>query len=168
LIISDYVNTHLEVTKVDFRRSGNNIRLVDATKGHAVDLVRTSHKEKTALKLLEENNTLAAEPTGKEDKNGARSDGCAEFRGRRGLAALLRLANVLSGVVAGGLDGGDKARRAVLRTADLDLLGRGGLLSGLRLRLLLALEESSLGEDLRAREAADSAGDLLATGHLRK
>jgi hypothetical protein len=139
--------------------------LVDPAQRHAVELVRPSDEEKAAIELLEEYDTLATETASEEDKDGAGSDGGAEFCGCWDLAALLGLANVLSGVVAGGLDCGDKTSRAVLGAANSDLLVLRGGLNGLLLRFLLALEETSLGEHLRARETADVRGERLATGH---
>jgi hypothetical protein len=159
---------YLEVSEVDLGRGGDGVGLVHAAERNAVDFVRASDQQEATLKLLEEDHTLTAEAAGEQNEDGARGDRCAKFCGRRRLAALLRRANVLGRVEAGGLDGRDDTGRAVLRAADLDLLRRGNLLRYLLLRLLLALEEPALGEDLGAREAADAGCDVLGAGHLRQ
>ena len=55
--------------EVDLGAGGDGVNLVDAFERHAIELVRTSHGEETALQSLQENNSLATESTRKQDKN---------------------------------------------------------------------------------------------------
>lgn len=151
-----HVFAYLEIAEIHLGGGRNNVCLVYAAEGHAIELVRPSDEKQSARELLEEDDTLPAETAGEEDEDRAGGDARAKLRRLRGLAALLGLADVLGRVEARSLRGRDGALAAVVGTADLHLLGRRDLGRSGRIRLFLALVQPSLGEDLRAGETADT------------
>ena len=157
--------TYLDTGDVNVCRGSDHVRLVNASQGNTVDLVGAGHQQQSTLQLLQEDNTLSTETTSEEDKDGAGGDGGTEGGGFGGLAALLGYADIFSGVETGSLGGGNETLSAVLVATDglFDDLGRG--LSSRLFGLLLALEETSLGEDLGAGEATKAGGDFFASGH---
>jgi len=68
---------------------GNDVSLVDTTKRNSIDFVWASDKKKTGSQLLQEDNSVSTETSGKQDQNGSGSDlalqlGCSSFSlGRR-------------------------------------------------------------------------------------
>jgi len=82
---------------IDLGAGGNGVDLVNALKRHAVDLVGAGDQDESGFELLEENNSLSAEPTGEEDKDAAGGNATSELSGFRLLGADASLL-VISGV----------------------------------------------------------------------
>jgi len=157
--------TYLDAGDVNVCRGSDHVRLVHASQGNTVDLVGAGDQQQSTLQLLQEDDTLSTETTSEEDKDGARGDGGTEGGGFGGLAALLGYTDILSGVETRSLGGGNETLCAVLVATDglFDDFGRG--FSSRLFGLLLALEETALGEDLGAGEATNAGGDFFASGH---
>lgn len=117
-----------DVRDVDLGRGGNDVSLVDTSDGNTVDLEGTSDEEKTRVELLKENDALATETTSEEDEDGTGGDGRLELGLLVDLAVGLGNTNVLGGVEAGSLLGGDETLATVLGTLNGDLLVSGSLL----------------------------------------
>lgn len=146
-------STHLDTSDVNLGARSNDVGLVDPADGHTVDLEGTGNEQKTALELLEEDDTLATEASGQEDQHSAGRDRRSERSRLGALPALLGHGHVLSGVVARSLDDGLGA----LATLDVNRLGSPavvGLLRGSNLAVRL-LVRSLLLEHLGAAQAAD-------------
>jgi hypothetical protein len=157
--------TYLDTGDVNVCRGSDHVRLVNASQGNTVDLVGAGNQQQSTLQLLQEDNTLSTETTSEEDKDGAGGDGGTEGGGFGGLAALLGYTDILSGVETGSLGGRNETLSAILFATDglFDDLCRG--FNSRLFGLLLALEETALGEDLRAGEATKAGGDFFASGH---
>lgn len=69
LFVGDLGN--VDALNRDLGAGGQRVHLVDALKGHAVELVGTGHQQQATLKLLQENDSMAAESAGKEDEHSA-------------------------------------------------------------------------------------------------
>lgn len=139
--------THLERGEVNLGRGGDNVGLVNATKGDTVDLEGTGHEEETRGELTENDNALASESTGEEDDDGSGDDGRTELGGLDRLARDLGLTDVVARVVRG-------------------LVGLLGSTLGGGSRFGLTLVKALLGVDLAARELADVGRDVGVAGHL--
>lgn len=150
---------------VNLGGGGNDVGLVDTTKGDTVDAVGTGDKEETGLKGLEEDNALTTEATGQEDEDGARGDGRADLGRARSLTVTQGTGHVLGRVPAGSLVHGDGTLLAVLLTLDSDGTGLRGIVgsrgSG---SLLVPLVKGTLGVHLGTGEARHTRGDLGVTG----
>lgn len=147
------------------RRGSDHVRLVNASQGNTVDLVGAGNQQQSTLQLLQEHNALSTETTSEEDEDGAGGDRGTEGGGFRGLAALLGYADIFGGVEAGSLVGGYETLAAVLVATDGLFDDFGGGFSSRLFGLLLALEETALGEYLGAGEASNAGGDFFASGH---
>jgi len=88
---------HIDTGNVDLGAGGEGVNLVDALKGHAVQLVGTSHEEEAGLELLKEDDSVSAESAGKEYEHTASLDALAELGGAALLCSDLSL-DVLCGV----------------------------------------------------------------------
>jgi hypothetical protein len=77
-LVSDRVE--LNTGHVHLGGGGDGVVLVDSSDWDTVDLVWTGDSNETALELLEGNNSLSSEPSGKEDENSAGLDTLSEFR----------------------------------------------------------------------------------------
>jgi hypothetical protein len=89
---------HINLRHVDLHARAQRVHLVDALKGHAVDLVGAGHQEQARLELLQEHDALAAEATREEDEDAAGLDALAELGGADLLdsdGSLLVLSGVL-------------------------------------------------------------------------
>jgi len=89
---------HINLRHVNLRARAQRVHLVDALKGHAVDLVRAGDQEQARLELLQEDDALAAEATREEDEDAAGLDASAELGGADLLdsdGSLLVLSGVL-------------------------------------------------------------------------
>lgn len=118
--------------EVNLGRRSNDVGLVDATNGDAVDLEGASNQQEARLELLEEDDALAAETASEEDEDGSWLDALAELSGASNLAGSLGLLDVLGRVVARSLGDGDGTRTALLellrsRLGRLVRLGGNGL-----------------------------------------
>jgi hypothetical protein len=73
---------------VHLGRGRNNVSGVDPSEGNAVDFERTGDEENTLLEVLEEDDTLAAEATSKENDDGAGCERWADLGRADGLTGL--------------------------------------------------------------------------------
>lgn len=124
LLLSNHVvfcSNYLDAGDINAGRGGNDVGLVDTTERDTVELVWAGDEQKTAIELLQENDTLAAVATGQQDKDGTRRDAGAEsgLGDLLGDLLLLRL-NILSRVETRSLFGRNNALAAVLCALDLD------------------------------------------------
>mmetsp|Transcript_8449 Transcript_8449/g.12765 ORF Transcript_8449/g.12765 Transcript_8449/m.12765 type:complete len:215 (-) Transcript_8449:8-652(-) len=98
---------HINSTNIDLGGGSDNISLVDTTEGNTVNLVGSSHKEKTRIQCLQADNTLSTEASREEDTDGSGGEGGADLGGVLLLGAgVLVLGHVVGGVVTGGFAGG--------------------------------------------------------------
>jgi hypothetical protein len=74
--------------QVDLGGGGDDIAGVYSSQGNTVDFEGTGNKEDTLFEVLEDDDALAAEATGKEDNDDAGLDGLADLRRADGLAGL--------------------------------------------------------------------------------
>ena len=70
------------------RAGGDHIAGVDTAEGNTVDLEGTGNEEDTLVEVLEEDNALATEATGKEDEDGTGLEALADLGGTDSLADL--------------------------------------------------------------------------------
>lgn len=75
--------------QVDRGGGSNDIAGVDPSQGNTVDFERAGDKENTLGKVLEDDDTLAAETTSEEDNNGSGLEGLTGLRGAGSFAGLL-------------------------------------------------------------------------------
>jgi hypothetical protein len=140
-----------DASDVDLGRGRDNVRLAHTTQRDTVEpeskrqhsdvhkirgsgsLEGTVDEQETRVELLEENDSLAAETSGKEDEDGTGRDAGSEGGLASRLARDLGLADILGGVVFGGLGGRHKtllsvglAANSLLGVRGLLRLGRGG------------------------------------------
>jgi hypothetical protein len=139
--------THLSSGKINLGGGGNDISLVDTSQWDTVDLVGTGDQQETRLKSLDANNTLTTETTSEKDKDSSGGDAAANGSSLSGLARLLGLGNILSGVEAAGLVGRDSTLLTTLKFNSL--VSRGRLVRSLDSRLGV-LVQCLLGIDSRA------------------
>jgi hypothetical protein len=81
-------NLRVDTLQVDRGRGSDHISGVYPSQRNAVDFERSGDKEDTLGKVLEENDTLAAETTSEEDDDGSGLEGCPRFRRTDRLAGL--------------------------------------------------------------------------------
>jgi hypothetical protein len=74
--------------QVDLGGGSNDIAGVYSSQGNTVDFEGTGNEEDTLFEVLENDDALAAEATGKEDNDDTGLDGLADLRGADGLAGL--------------------------------------------------------------------------------
>jgi hypothetical protein len=74
--------------QIDLGRGGNDIAGVYSSQGNTVDFEGTSNEEDTLLEVLEDDDALATEATGKEDDDGAGLEGLADLCRADRLAGL--------------------------------------------------------------------------------
>merc|ERR1711953_1556257 len=67
------------------------MNLIHASQRNTIDLVWSSHQEKTRFQLLKENNALAAVRTSQHDQHSSLGDGGAKFGLTLGESAVQRL-----------------------------------------------------------------------------
>jgi len=148
---------------VDLGGGGNDVGLVDALEGNAVDLERTRDEQQARLELLQEDDALAAVATGQENEDGTGDDGAAELGSTGVLAVLLGNGNILGSVEAGSLGGSNDAGATVLGALDLNgLVGSSGGSSNSASGL--ALVQGTLGNDLRTAVLGDTDGQERVAG----
>jgi len=82
---------HINASNVNLGAGGEGVDLVDALKGHTVDLVGSGNKEQAGTELLEADDSLATEATGEEDENATRFDSLTELGGSCLLGSELSL-----------------------------------------------------------------------------
>lgn len=87
----------IDALKVNLGGSGESVVLLDASNGNTVELEGTGDGEETGLELLQENDSLASESTGEEDKDGAGRDGLSEL-GSAGLVSVRSRLGIFSRV----------------------------------------------------------------------
>lgn len=72
--------TNVNGTDIDFGARGNHVGRVDAAEWDTIDFERTRYQEKTRFQCFETDHALAAETSGQDNDNGARSDGFSDSR----------------------------------------------------------------------------------------
>jgi hypothetical protein len=95
---------HIHLGDIDLCASGNNVSLVDTTKGDSIDFVRSRHKQEARVKCLQAHTALATESSSQNDQDGSICDGFPHT-GRVLLNDVHRLCDnfVLGRVIARGL-----------------------------------------------------------------
>ena len=81
-------NLLIHTLQVNLGGGSNDISGVDPSQGNTVNFERTGNEENTLGKVLEEDNTLAAETTSEEDNDGTGLEGLTGLRRADGLAGL--------------------------------------------------------------------------------
>ena len=166
--VSLYQNQYyLDVGEVKLGGSSNDVGLVNTSQRNTVDLERTSNEKKTRVELLQDDNTLTTVTTSQENDNGTRGDSRAEDGLLGGLAGDLGLRNVFSRVEARSLLGRDDTLATILGALDFDGLVSSGLLSRSSNSCLLALVQSLLTVDSRARVARDAGSNEAVSRSVR-
>lgn len=156
---------YLDVGDVQLGGGGDNVSLVDATERDAVELEGTSDEQKTAVKLLQEDDALAAVATSQEDKNGTGGDALAKSSLLGRLAGDLGLRNILSGVEARSLGGRNGTLATVLGTLHFNnLVGLDFSRLGRSNGNLLFLVQELLVVHSRAAEASDAGNKETVAG----
>jgi hypothetical protein len=125
--------------------------LVDTSQRDTVDLVGTRDQQQARLESLDADNTLTAETSSQKDEDGTRGDGRADGTSLGGLARLLGLGDILSGVEAGGLVSRDYTLLSTLEVNSLIstrlLVGRLGGRLGVLVQTLLSIDSRATGVD---------------------
>jgi hypothetical protein len=70
--------THLDLGNVNLGGSRDDVSLGDPSEGNAVDGSGSRDEQETGVELLEEDDSLSSESTGKEDEDGSGGDGGSE------------------------------------------------------------------------------------------
>ena len=85
--VSDAIN--FDTGSADLGGGGDSVNLIDASEWNSIDLVWSTNEKQTGLKLLKENNSLAAESSSGENENAASLNSLSKFWGRGFLCADL-------------------------------------------------------------------------------
>ena len=78
----------VDAGQIDLHGCGDDVSRVDATKRDTVDLERAGDEQNTLVEVLEQDDALAAEPTGEQDQDGTGLEGAARRPRADGLADL--------------------------------------------------------------------------------
>lgn len=82
--------------QVNLGRGSDNVGLSDSSQRDTVESEGTRDEQETRVQLLQEDNSLASESTGQEDKDGTGGDRGSELGLAGGLSADLGLGDVLT------------------------------------------------------------------------